>query len=178
MIMPKDEMRIPKRELIKVQDLVEDDNNPNVMSKHNFEALKKAIKKFGFIVPIITNQDLLIADGAHKWKAAKELGMKKVPVIKLDLKDVDRKILRQILNKLSGVHDEDLDLAEFRNIESEGELDLLKELLPEENKHIDKLLDSLKPSKLPDLDGAESVAQLGHLEIECPKCHHTFKKAK
>ena len=45
--------------------------------------MKKSIRRCGFIVPIITNKDLLVADGEHRPEAAKALGMKQVSVIRL-----------------------------------------------------------------------------------------------
>jgi hypothetical protein len=45
--------------------------------------LNKSIKRWGFLVPIITNKEYLIADVEHRLEAAKKLGMKQVSVIKI-----------------------------------------------------------------------------------------------
>jgi len=82
---------------IETRKLKTDGKNPNRLKKNKFEALKKNIKKYGFIVPIITNNNFLVADGEHRLKAAKELGLKRVSVIKLDVDEVDRRILRLFL---------------------------------------------------------------------------------
>ena len=55
------ELQIPPAELVDVEKLHVDKENPNVMSARQFEALKKSIKRWGFIVPIITNRDYLHA---------------------------------------------------------------------------------------------------------------------
>jgi ParB-like chromosome segregation protein Spo0J len=89
---------------VNVVDLKTDSQNPNKMSKEQHERLATSIKKWGFIVPIITNKDLLIADGEQRWTVAKSLGMKEVSVIRLPVEDVDRRLLRQVLNKLRGEH--------------------------------------------------------------------------
>jgi ParB-like chromosome segregation protein Spo0J len=47
------------------------------MSREQRNRLKTSIQKFGFIVPIITNKDLLIADG-ERLIIAKELAMPNV----------------------------------------------------------------------------------------------------
>jgi ParB-like chromosome segregation protein Spo0J len=94
---------------VDVDKLMVDGQNPNVQSKRQFKALKESIKRYGFVVPIITNRDLLVADGEHRLKAAKELGMKQVSVVKLPVNDVDRRLLRQVMNKIRGEHDLFLD---------------------------------------------------------------------
>ena len=86
-----------------------DGQNPNEMNDLTFTALKQNITKYGFLFPVVTNSEYVIADGEHRYKAAKDLGFKEIPVYKLDIKDVDRRILRQVLNKLKGRHNEDLD---------------------------------------------------------------------
>ena len=79
-------INIPPAETVKVTDIKTDGQNPNKMSKEQLERLKASIKKWGFIVPIITNKDLLIADGEQRYTAAKALGMTEVSVIRLPLK--------------------------------------------------------------------------------------------
>jgi ParB-like chromosome segregation protein Spo0J len=95
---------IPPIEIVDVEKLQIDSQNPNVMSVRQFEALKKSIQRWGFVVPIITNRDLLIADGEHRLKAAKDLGLKQVTVVKLPVDDVDRRMIRQVMNKIRGEH--------------------------------------------------------------------------
>jgi ParB-like chromosome segregation protein Spo0J len=51
---------IPAAETIKVSELKTDGKNPNKMSKEQLERLKTSIKKYGFIVPIITKQGPLV----------------------------------------------------------------------------------------------------------------------
>jgi len=123
-------MEIPKTTIVSIGRIIVDNSNPNEMSKDSFEALKKNITKYGFLVLIITNSELKIADGFHRWKAARELGMSEVPVIKLDVNEVDRRMLRQIMNKLRGDHDEEKDISEFQFIMDEGCFEEFKELLP------------------------------------------------
>ena len=54
------DIKIPKVQMIARNKLIIDKSNPNVMSDKDYDALKEVIKKFGFIVPIITNKDFLI----------------------------------------------------------------------------------------------------------------------
>jgi ABC-type transport system involved in cytochrome c biogenesis ATPase subunit/GNAT superfamily N-acetyltransferase len=138
-------LKIPPAELVDVGKLCVDGQNPNVQSKRQFKALKESIKRYGFVVPIVTNRDLLVADGEHRLKAAKELGMKQVSVVRLPVDDVDRRLLRQVMNKIRGEHDLFLDAEEYYRLVSEGSRDLLKGLLNESDLRIDNLLRLREP---------------------------------
>ena len=53
--------------------------------ENNLNTRIKKIKNRGFYKPIIAdNQTNVILDGHHKWNAAKELGLSKVPTIFVD----------------------------------------------------------------------------------------------
>ena len=121
-----------------------------MQSKRQFKALKESIKRYGFVVPIITNRDLLVADGEHRLKAAKELGMKQVSVVRLPVDDVDRRLIRQVMNKIRGEHDLFLDAEEYYRLVSEGSRDLLKGLLNESDLRIDNLLRLREPFEYSD----------------------------
>jgi len=135
-------MKIPKAELIDVDKIKRDKTNPNVLGEIKFKALKKVIKKYGFLIPIITNKNLVIADGENRWRAVKELKFKQVPVIKLDVDEVDRRILRQILNKLKGEHDPLRDLKEYRKILDEVEIDKFSDLIGQSEEYIKDFVNS------------------------------------
>jgi ParB-like chromosome segregation protein Spo0J len=122
-------MIIPAAETVTISELKTDGQNPNKMSKEQLERLMASIRKWGFIVPLITNKDLLIADGEQRFTAAKALGMTEVSVIRLPVEDVDRRLLRQVLNKLKGEHQKELDQAEFKRIIEAGKEDDLKYML-------------------------------------------------
>jgi len=135
---------IPAAETVKISDVKTDGQNPNKMSKEQLERLKTSIKKWGFIVPIITNKDLLIADGEQRYTAAKALGMVEVSVIRLPVEDVDRRLLRQVLNKLRGKHDPELDRAEYERIIEAGKEEELKYLVMVSNEKLKNLLSEEK----------------------------------
>ncbi len=139
-------------ELVNVDLLKVDEQNPNRLSPRRFEALKKSIQRFGFVVPIITNRDLLIADGEHRLKAARVLGMKQVSVVWLPVEEVDRRLIRQVMNKLRGEHDLFLDAEEYYRIVSGDQRDLLKALLGETDVRIDNLLKLREPAVYSDGD--------------------------
>lgn len=146
------EVKVPAAELVDVDTLRVDGSNPNVLSPRRFEALKKSIQRFGFVVPIITNRDLLVADGEHRLKAAKALGMKQVSVVRLPVEEVDRRLVRQVMNKLRGEHDLFMDAEEYYRIVSGDKRDLLKALLNENDLRIDNLLKLREPAVYSDED--------------------------
>jgi DNA modification methylase len=143
---PMTEIAIPQAQTLNVADLKTDGKNPNRMSKEQHERLATSIKKYGFIVPIITNKDLLIADGEQRWTVAKSLGMKQVSVIRLPVEEVDRKLLRQVLNKLRGEHELLLDAEEFDSIIELGGKDDLQHLLNLSDSDLEQYLRELNPT--------------------------------
>ena len=84
--------------------------NPRKASDHEVEHLRASIEKFGFIDPIIVNsnsaRDNVVIGGHFRLRIAKELGMKTVPVIYLDIADLkEEKELNIRLNKNTGSFD-------------------------------------------------------------------------
>jgi ParB-like chromosome segregation protein Spo0J len=122
-------IQVPMSERVRLEDLRFDGCNPNRLSREGMERLKASIRKWGDIVPIVTNKDLLVADGEQRALAMKELGMTECSVIRLPVEDVDRRLLRQVLNKLRGEHLKELDAEEFRVIADAGAEEDLKYLL-------------------------------------------------
>jgi hypothetical protein len=172
------EIQIPNAELVAVADLKTDQQNPNRMTKEQHERLSASIKKWGFIVPIITNKDLLIADGEQRWTVAKSLGMTQVSVIRLPVEDVDRRLLRQVLNKLRGEHELLLDAEEFEKIIDLGHKDDLKYLLDLTDAKLERYLNELHPPKdedyeIPEIDKVQTdivkgdIIQLGKHRLMC-----------
>ena len=80
-------------ERVKISDLKFDQDNPNRMSLAQLDRLKASIRRWGDIVPVVTNSELLVADGQQRVTAMKELGMTECSVIRLPVKDVDRRLL-------------------------------------------------------------------------------------
>lgn len=169
------ELKIPSPELVSSDCLKVDSKNPNVMGKRQFEALKKSIQRWGFIVPIITNRDLLVADGEHRLSAAKDLGMKEVSVIRLPVDEVDRRMIRQVMNKIRGEHDLFLDAEEYSWLVSEGSRELLKGLLNENDLRIDNLLSLLQPASYDD-SGLRALSKQFASRIENNRLEGDFEK--
>jgi ParB-like chromosome segregation protein Spo0J len=52
------EKEIPMSKRVKISDLKFDQDNPNRMSRTQLDRLKASIKKWGDIVPVVTNNEL------------------------------------------------------------------------------------------------------------------------
>lgn len=103
-----------------VGDLIPYINNP----RHNdqaVDAVASSIKNFGFKVPIVVDAKNEIINGHTRLKAAKKLGMKKVPTIVADdLSPEQIKEFRLADNKVSELAewDEDLLAIELEELEN------------------------------------------------------------
>jgi DNA modification methylase len=87
--------------------------NPRKWSKEQIEGLKESITRFGLVDPIICNsapgrEDIVIG-GHFRLKVAMDLGHEKVPVVYLDIPDLEKeKELNIRLNKNLGEFDFEL----------------------------------------------------------------------
>ena len=57
------------------------------LSAEEYESLKQSIKENGLYVPIIVNQDGIILDGHHRYKACQELGIKEPKTLVKEFKE-------------------------------------------------------------------------------------------
>ena len=80
------------------------------------EQIWKSLQKYGWAYPIITNKDGVYADGEQRAEVCMNHDEFFAPVLRLPVTDVDRRMLRQILNKLKGKHNKELDAAEYMRI--------------------------------------------------------------
>ena len=71
-----------------------------------------------------------------------------LPVLRLPVSDVDRRMLRQILNKLKGKHNKELDSAEYLRM-LQGEKEDLKALLESVGEKLPEDLDESDISHYP-----------------------------
>ena len=81
------------------------------------------------------------------------------PVLRLPVSDVDRRMLRQILNKLKGKHNKELDAAEYMRIIEQGEKDCLKALLASVGEKL--------PQELLEQEFSVSIPATYEIIVEC-----------
>ncbi len=148
----KTTITIPEVYRVIVEDLrllQRDGQNPNKMTEKQKASIWKSLSDFGWIYPIVTNKEGLLTDGEQRVDVCLEHSEFYGPVLRLPIEDVNRRILRQVLNKLKGIHDKLLDAQEFQRIrEADGEEDLkaLLGITKRSLEQYDKLLDDAKSS--------------------------------
>ncbi len=94
-------------EYIQTSQLREWRRNPRVISDEQYRALAENVRKYGIVDPLIVDQQYRIVGGHQRLKVLKDLGLKTVPVVKLQLSRQDFKILNLALNKITGEWDRD-----------------------------------------------------------------------
>jgi len=92
--------------------------NPRQWDKEAMDQLKVSIRRFGFVDPVIANsakgREGIVIGGHMRLVAAKELGIKEVPVVYVNIPDIKReKELNVRLNRNTGEFDFEKLAAEF-----------------------------------------------------------------
>ena len=82
---------------MKIQDIKPNPNNPRLIKDDKFKKLCQSLKDFPEMLelrPIVVNRDHIILGGNMRYKAAKEIGLKEIPVTIADLtEDQQREFL-------------------------------------------------------------------------------------
>lgn len=161
----------------KVKELNPAPYNPRKWSEDAIAQLTESIKSFGLVDPILVNgatdRKNVVIGGHFRLKVAKDLGIKEVPVVYIDIPDIEReKELNVRLNKNLGDWDYEL-LAEFDEtllstigFDSE-EIDAIFDLVADvpETFDLEKELNKLDISKITVQKG--DVYQLGDSRLMC-----------
>lgn len=131
-------------EYVGVDDVKPNTYNPNRQSEHDFELLLKSMREDGFTQPIIVQAATMeIVDGEHRWRAARELGMTEVPVVKVDMDPAQMKISTLRHNRARGNEDIDLTAALLRDLEKLGALDWAQDSLMLDDVELQRLIDDV-----------------------------------
>ena len=102
-----------KIEYIDTEKLIPYINNPRI-NDNAVDVVAASIKEFGFKNPIIIDKENVIIAGHTRLKAAKKLGLKEVPTIKVeDLTEQQIKAFRIADNKTAEFRDWDMELLEI-----------------------------------------------------------------
>ena len=157
-----------------IDSLIEYEDNP----RQNEEAVTKvadSIQEFGFKVPIVVDEDSIILAGHTRLKAAKLLGLKKVPVhVATDLTEEQRNAFRIMDNKSSEAAEWDNELLskEFQKL-AETDFDML--MTGFDDKEIAKLTSDMLEFQPPeDVTFEEGFAQMEELQPSNVKMVNLF----
>ena len=158
----KTTIRVPEAYVPLLEDirlLTADQNNPNRTTVKQQEQIWRSLQKYGWAYPIITNKDGTYADGEQRAEICKQHGEFYAPVLRLPVSDVDRRMLRQILNKLKGKHNQELDGEEYIRILQQGEKEDLKALLESVGEKL--------PEDLNDREVSVTIPETYEIIVEC-----------
>jgi len=148
-----------------LRELKKDGNNPNVTTVKQKEEIWKSLKKYGWVYPVVTNKDGVFADGEQRVDVCLVHEEFMGPVLRLPVEDVDRRLLRQVLNKLKGKHRKDADQEEYAKIIQAGEDEELKQLLQSIGEPLPELLQTHEPK-------TENIPETFEIIIECNDEEH------
>ena len=145
-----------------IDSLIFAEYNPRQLTKDQYKHLKDSIDRFGLVDPIIVNKNKdrknIIVGGHQRVKLAKDMNIKEVPVLEVDLTYDRERELNVRLNANTGEWDTDI-LANMFDID---------ELQDWGFDDIDLKIDDVK------LDEEEKPKK--DKMIECPECTFKFYK--
>src|SRR5512137_1926235 len=100
--------------------------NPRVISDHDLDALRRSLRFFGTVDPIVVNRRFdRIVGGHQRVKAAQAEGIEALPVVYVDLDEPSEKQLNLALNRIHGEWNPEALEAVLRELEQVGaDLDL------------------------------------------------------
>jgi DNA modification methylase len=134
--------------MVRLQQLRAASYNPRHMPQAEMEKLMRSIREFGMVGPIVARRgDNTIVGGHQRWQAAKALGLRKVPVVYVDVTEDEAKALNLALNKIQG----DWDLPKLGTLleELQGIPDLDETLSGFDEQEMDQILADLERQQLP-----------------------------
>ncbi|MFA5557921.1 MAG: DNA modification methylase [Methanofastidiosum sp.] len=161
---------------LKVKDLKYAPYNPRKINDEMLEKLKRSIREFGYIEPIIVNQrNMQVVGGNQRLKVLEDLGIEEVEAVIVDLDDAKEKILNISLNKING----EWDYPKLKDLLEEldtgtGDIELTGFNMEEiEQLMTDIGFSDVNENKLPPVEERTTTGdiwQLGNHRIACGDC--------
>lgn len=164
-----------EQKVIAVKQIVTLKRNPQYLTPKQMESLKASINKDGFCAPILVRPlkrgRYEVVSGNHRFMAAVELGMLKIPCVVANL---SLKAAKRLAINLNTIHGEpnaellapflaELDISTLRDIHIEN--DMKKELIAFDE-HLAEMLKELEAPEHIDRDSP----QHSNATCKCPKC--------
>lgn len=117
--------------------------NPNRQNEHEFDLLKKSITEDGFTQPVLIGKDGHIVDGEHRWRAARDLGLALIPIVRVPMDAAQARVATLRHNRARGSEDLELSVEVLRDLERLGALDWAAESLDLSDAELNRLLDDI-----------------------------------
>lgn len=133
-----------KIEYVSVDDIKPNAYNPNRQSEHEFELLCRSMEEDGFTQPCIVHRaSMTIVDGEHRWRGAKAVGYKQVPVCFVDMTPEQMRIATLRHNRARGSEDMELTAQVLRDLQELGAVDWAQDSLMLSDAELNKLLEDV-----------------------------------
>lgn len=158
------------------------DYNPRVITKRDFDALRRSIRRFGVMEPLVARRsDRLLLAGHQRLRAAMAEGLADLPVVLVDCDDAEARTLNVALNKIGGSWDVPK-LAELLADLACREADLA--LTGFDDREVDRLLGVLggrddeemirSADALTSEPATDAAQDTTPAEVRCPRCGKRF----
>ena len=128
-------------EYVATSELKPNEYNPNRQTEDEFSMLKSSMSEDGFTTPIIATSDGVIVDGEHRWRAAQELGYERIPVVRVDMTEAQRRIATMRHNRARGQDDTSAVAELMLDLEKLGALDWAQDALLLSDEEMRRLVD-------------------------------------
>jgi len=128
-----------------------------------FEKIKNSINEFGYVDPVIVNQDLTVIGGHQRISVLKTLGYTEIDCVVIDVDKTKEKALNVALNKISGEWNKEL-LAEL--IQELQSLEYDVSFTGFEPPEIDQLFSELHSKEIEE-DDFDVEAELAQPAVTC-----------
>lgn len=187
-------------EAVEIVDIVGASYNPRSISDAELRKLMRSIETFGFVEPVIVNKrtpekgwsvtakdaegnkkyqpeelQATIVGGHQRVKAALSLGWERVPVVWVDLNEVEEVSLNIALNKIQGVWNEEKLVEAFDIIRNNNDFpDFDPEVSGFELTDMDALIETFSidpPEDFPDVDSDQVERET---DYKCPSCGYMW----
>ncbi len=137
--------------------------NPRTISPQEFAKLRRSLREFGFVEPVVVNNGNKIIGGHQRVRAAIEEGLKRVPIVRLDLPETKAKALNLALNRITGEWDVPLLKELLDQLEAAPDFDIeITGFDPGEIEQMTAQLstNSAEPEKVDPAEVADAAAEL------------------
>lgn len=132
-----------------------------------YQKIKNSIQEFGYISPIIINNDMTVISGHQRLKVLKDMGITEIECIIVSLSKDKEKLLSIALNKISGEWDYQK-LEILLNELSKNEIDL--SITGFDEKEINKIIKETEETINENVEVDLLDFSDEKFKCQCPKC--------
>lgn len=169
---------------VRIDELIPYANNAKIHGPDQIEQLRRSLRQFGFVSPVLIDEDKNLIAGHGRVEAARAEGMTEVPYVTVsDLTEAQRRAYIIADNRLTeaGVWDAGrlkLEMQELQALEFDTELTGFT-MAEVETIHVSAHERAKPEAEVEALDLDEAPARReGAMQCHCPKCGFVFEVTK